>query len=128
MVRKQRRSVKNTFSKEYGGFCGWNTLGDTYQSISETKTREVFGGIFITGCRVMELPTLKRRQVDLHSSDTHIWVRSMYVQKQKERINLVHKNGKPVLDKAGRRMFKFKSIEGARSFPIRRDNPMAGSL
>jgi len=125
MNRKTRRNIKDTFAKEYGGFCGWNTLEDTLDNVSENQIRDVFVGIFITGCRAMELPTLKRRQVDLHSSDTHIWIRSMYVEKQKERINLVHKNGKPMFDKTGKRMFKFNSIEGMRTFPIRRDNPFA---
>ena len=119
-----KRTISKTFHS-LGGFCGWNKIRDTVASISEPEIGCIFNGIFVLGCRAMELPLLRRSQVDLESSDKWIRVRGMYVLKQKEVMYLNDENGDPLLREDGKRKYTFKSIDGYRTFPIRWDFPLA---
>lgn len=121
----RRRNIKDTFKQEYGGFCGWKKLDSTLNKIDREDSINIFVGLFQTGARAMELPSLKRNQVDLDFSDTHIMINSMYVEKQRERINLEDMNGEPLYDEKGKRAYILESTEGYRTFPIRKDNPLA---
>lgn len=120
-----RRNIKDTFKTQYPGFCGWSVLDRTMKTIEHEETINIFNGLFQTGGRAMELTSLKRRQVDLNASSTHIWVRAMLVEKQREKINLDDEDGNPLLDENGKRAFVLESKKDYRTFPIRRDNPLA---
>jgi len=120
----RNRTIKDTF-RSMGGFCGWDVIEDTYNNIANSETKQIFNGIFELGCRAMELPLLTRGQVDLDSSDTWIRIRAMYVLKQKEILYLENSDGSPMLGADGKRKYTFNSIPGYRSFPIRKDNPLA---
>jgi len=121
---EQKRTIYKTF-RSMGGFCGWDMMEDTHNAISEPETRQIFNGIYELGCRAMELPLLTRGQVDLTSSDTWVRIRAMYVLKQKEVIHLQNADGTPLLRADGKKKYTFNSIPGYRTFPIRKDNPLA---
>jgi len=119
-----RRTIIVTF-KSYGGFCGWNKILKTLKSISEPDIREIYRGIFLLGCRASELPLLRRDQVDLESSKTQIRIRGMNVLKQKDVVFLFDEFGDPILRPDGKRKYTFKSKDGYRTFPIRKDTPLS---
>ena len=121
---KERRTISKTF-RSFGGFCGWHSILESHNNTPERKTQEIFNGIFQLGCRAMELPLLTRGQVDLYSSDIWIRIRGMYVLKQKEVLYLYNKDGEPLLRQDGKKKYTFKSKAGYRTFPIRKDNPLA---
>ena len=108
--RRPKRTISKTF-RSMGGFCGWNKIEDTHDSIAEPETRQIFNGIYELGCRAMELPLLTRGQVDLTSSDTWIRIRGMYVLKQKEVLYLQNTDGTPLLRADGKKKYTFNSIE-----------------
>jgi len=120
----EKRTISKTF-RSMGGFCGWYNIEESYNSIAEPETKQIFNGIFELGCRAMELPLLTRGQVDLVSSDTWIRIRGMYVLKQIEILYLENSDGTPMLRADGKRKYTFNSIDGYRTFPIRKDNPLA---
>ena len=131
-VKKKKRTIgdkgvcpERSFKALHGGFSGWGVIEDTYNDIEAPSTRDIFNGLFLLGCRAMELPRLERWQVELGSSPTHIRIKSMYVEKQRTKEFQFNKDDTPKLDDKGKRVFKLVSTPGYRSFPIRKDNPMA---
>lgn len=127
MVRKSVRRNTTTFKIDYGGFCGWSKVQKIIKDIDDVDTKNIFMGLLKTGCRAMELPTLKKRHFNLNFSDTQIMVQGMYVEKQKDAIPLIDDNGNPIL-KNGKRTYTFESKEGYRTFPIRKDEPLSTEL
>jgi len=128
LVGRNKRTIERTFKKEYGGFCGWKHVQETTDHIKNEDSLNIYVGLLQTGARAMELPSITRRQVDLEYSDSIIMINSMKVEKQRERINLFNDDGSPMLDREGKRVYQMKSVESERSFPIRRDNPLAGNF
>jgi len=124
---KRARRGTDTFKLHFGGFCGWENLKNTFSSITDPDTKIILLGLFKFGCRAMELPRLLKRQIDFNFSDTQIMVRSMYVEKQKERIALQDEFGNPILEN-GEKVLKIVGKPGARSFPIRKDEPLSKEL
>jgi len=119
-----KRTIHDTFRRQYAGFCGWPEIRKALATADDVS-RTIFIGLFVTGARAMELPTLRRSQVDLDFSEDIAMVKGMHVEKQRDRINLVDAEGRPVLDEYGRRRFYLKSKPGYRTFPIRKDEPLA---
>lgn len=122
-VRRERRSIETVYSTKYRGFCGWPKLFKTIDSIRGIGTKELFVGIFLTGGRAMEMPTLTRGQVDLDWSDTNILIRAMFVEKQRTR-EFLKEDGKFILDEKGNKKYRSISKADYRTFPIRKDNPL----
>jgi integrase len=119
LTGKGPRRTTDTFKQYVGGFSGWKKIADAMLH-NDPETYAIFLGLFKFGCRAMELPTLRKRQIDFDFDDESIMVRGMYVEKQKETIFLVDEKGEP-LYKNGKRMFRFEGKAGFRSFPIRKD-------
>jgi len=130
MSDKPKRARRDTdfFKQHYGGFCGWQSLADTFRTMEDMHTKIIFMGLFKLGCRAMELPTLTKRQVDVDFSPTQIMIRGMYVEKQKDRIALVDNEGNPLLNEDGKKTYTFVSKEGYRTFPIRKKEPLSAEL
>ena len=128
-IRLPKRPKRTTayFKQHYGGFCGWDTLAKTFRSIDDFDTQMILLGLFKFGCRAMELPTLRKSQIDFNFSPTQIMVKSMYVEKQKTAITLVDVEGRP-LYKGDRKLFRFEGKEGYRTFPIPKKEPLSVDL
>jgi integrase len=129
-VKKIKRNRRNTetFKQYYGGFCGWKKFEETLKNdVHSLKTKQIMMGLMKFGCRVMELPRLTKRQINIDFSPTQIMVQGMYVEKQKEALYLVDTDGKPLLEN-GRKLFRYESKAGYRTFPIRKDEPLSDEL
>jgi len=122
-MRRERRSIETVYRTKYSGFCGWPKLLKTVKNIRNKETMYLFVGIFLTGGRAMEMPTLVRRQIDLDFSDTDIMVRAMFVEKQRTK-EFLKEDGKFILDEKGNKKYKSIPKVAYRDFPIRRDNPL----
>jgi integrase len=126
-ARKVPKRLKRTtkyFKQHFGGFYGWEKIRDILTHLQDKDARIIMLGLLKTGCRAMELPRLKRSQVDLEYSPTQIMIRGMYVEKQKEAIVLVDEKGDALM-KNGKKMFRFEGKEGFRNFPFPKKEPMS---
>lgn len=110
------------FKATVGGFSGYARIKQAYNNAKTHRAKAIFLGLFLTGCRAMELPLLKRSQIDLDYSEENFFIRRLYVEKQKKVIFIKDDDGNDVL-KNGRKTFHFESKEGYRSFPIRKGMP-----
>ncbi len=113
----RRRSIKGYFQNIHGGFCGWGELQKVTEKLEAFglyERRDIFIALFQLGCRAKELGTLRRRQVDLDYSADNIMVRNMFVEKQ--RVSLKDAMADPTNP---------DYAHAFRTFPIRKDNPLA---
>jgi integrase len=127
LTGKGPRRTTDTFKQYVGGFSGWKKIYDTLNSVNDNDTYNIFLGLIKFGCRAMELPTLKKRQINFNYSKTQIMVQGMLVEKQKEIMYLVDTEGKPLYEN-GKRKYEFKSKKSYRTFPIRKDEPLSKEL
>jgi integrase len=121
-TRNKRRNT-DSFKAEIGGFSGYPRIIQAYENSKINLGDIAFLGLFVLGCRANELPTLKRSQIDLGYSKENIFIKGMAVEKHKDVIWLKNPDGSPQKD-GDRKLFKFKSKKGFRSFPLRKDEPM----
>jgi len=124
----KRRSILTTFREKYGGFCGWKTLCRTVDNITNEDSKIIFIGLFLTGARGSELPTLYRRQVDLDSDDECIWIRNMNVEKRRDKEYIDNEDeseGRRIFKDNKGRMYILVPTIKHRTFPIVKTNPLA---
>jgi integrase len=117
-----KRRNTDYFKATVGGFSGYPRIKQAFNNAKTNRAKSIFLGLFLTGSRAMELPKLKRSQIDLDYDEDNIFIRGLYVEKQKKVIFIKDDEGNDVL-KHGRKTFTFESKEGYRSFPIRKDLP-----
>lgn len=123
--RNPRRGIESVYQEQYPGFCGWPKLEKTLRKIEREETRNLFVGTFILGARAMELPSLTKNNVELDYDDLNIMIRSMLVEKQRNKVYLKDEDDNYILNANNSRKFKLVSKKEYRTFPVRNDSPFA---
>ena len=114
------KRTTETFKKFVGGFSGWKKIVDVFfNGCDDWTTQAIFLTEFKTMGRAMECASLKLSNIDLdkYKDQQQIYIHGMKVEKQKIKIDLLDKDGKPLI-KNGKTSYTFESIDSTRNFFI----------
>lgn len=110
------------FKLTYGGWIGWNKF------VRDCNGADYWGvkfmtSIFALGCRVGELKYLLPKQIDTETYPNYVQIKQMYVEKQKDFVQVMGEDGKPIMKDNGKPQLKSMSKAGYRTFLIHKKEP-----
>src|SRR5271157_1942350 len=107
------------FKYHFGGWIGWDKFTRDYNSISDDPTAQIYMAcLWSLGCRVSEIGTLTPRQIDTETYPKYVQIKSMLVEKQKDFVEVLDSEGKPVKRPDGKNRLMCVSKSGYRTFLI----------
>jgi len=119
----ERRGLE--YFKANWSWKGWKTIMDIIKeaNASSIEATEIVVGLFSLGCRAMELPTLKKKQVSFTTNKGYITISNLLVQKQKTRELVRDKDNKPIPDSEGNKQYVIMPKKAYRTFTFPQKEP-----
>jgi len=125
----KKRTVAH-FKYYIGGWIGWDKFKRDYESVQDWKAKSYMACLFALGCRVSEIRTLVPRQINTEYAldPNYVEIKQMYVEKQREWIQVIGEDGKPIIMPNGKNKLESNSIPDYRTFIIHKTEWTTGVL